>query len=164
MRGRKHVLFDGGIRVPFIVRWPGHIPVGRVIDDSWISAVDLVPTFLEASGIPLPSDCRPDGVSALAALHGQQFRRGMPMMWEWRNANCTGNDETIDNWPMLGVRQEEYMLLMNPVSGLSALYDTMADESQIRNLAPDKPDLVRALMGQIEDYSRSLPGYATRPR
>jgi N-acetylgalactosamine-6-sulfatase len=164
MRGRKHVLFDGGIRVPFIVRWPGHTPVGRVIDDTWISAVDLVPTFLEAAGIRVPRGWALDGTSALSALHGQEFRRGMPMMWEWRNANCTSNDETINGWPMLGIRLEEHMLLMNPVSGLLALYDTMADEAQQRNLARDKPTLARQLAGQIEDYSRSLPGYPTRPQ
>jgi hypothetical protein len=65
---------------------------------------------------------------------------------------------------MLGIRHEEYMLLCNPVSGLTALYDTCADEGQTRNLAADKPDLVRTLAGQIEDYSRSLPGYPTRPK
>ncbi|MDP6353978.1 MAG: sulfatase-like hydrolase/transferase [Planctomycetota bacterium] len=163
LRGRKHVLFDGGVRVPFIVRWPGHTPAGHVIDDTWISAVDMVPTFLDVAGIPTPRDWNPDGVSALSALHGQEFKRDKPMMWEWRNANCTGNDETIDNWPMLGIRQEEYMLLMNPVSGLCALYDTFDDEAQTRNLASDRPGLTRSLAGQIEDYSRSLPGYPTRP-
>jgi arylsulfatase A-like enzyme len=164
LRGRKHVMFDGGIRVPFIVRWPGHTPVNHVIDDTWISAVDLVPTFLEAAGIPVPLRWDLDGASALSALHGREFKRGMPMMWEWRNCDCTSNDETINNWPMLGIRQEEYMLLMNPVSGLQALYDTYADEAQTRNLASDKPDLARALAGQIEDYSRSLPGYPTRAK
>ena len=145
-------------------RGPGHTPGAHVVDDTWISAVDMVPTFLEAAGITMPLSWDPDGVSALSALRGQEFSRGRPMMWEWRNANCTGNDETIDNWPMLGIRQEEYMLLMNPVSGLLALYDTVAAASQTRNLAADKPELTRALAGQIEDYSRSLPGYATRPR
>ena len=164
LRGRKHVMFDGGIRVPFIVRWPGHTPVNHVIDDTWISAVDLVPTFLEAAGIPVPLRWDLDGASALSALHGREFKRGMPMMWEWRNCDCTSNDETVNNWPMLGIRQEEYMLLMNPVSGLQALYDTYADEAQTRNLASDKPDLARALAGQIEDYSRSLPGYPTRAK
>ncbi|MHC4501995.1 MAG: sulfatase family protein, partial [Planctomycetota bacterium] len=139
MRGRKGVLYDGGIRVPFIVRWPGHTPVGEVNDDAWISGVDLVPTFLEAAGIGMPREWNPDGVSALEALHGNEFHRGLPMMWEWRNADCRGNDETIDGWPMLGIRHEEYMLLCNPVSGLTALYDTCADEGQTRNLAADKP-------------------------
>ena len=162
LRGRKHCLFDGGIRVPFIVRWPGHTPVSKVCDDTWISAVDLAPTFLEVAGIPVPVDWNPDGVSALSALEGRDFKRGMPMMWEWRNADCTGNDESIAGWPMLGIRLEEFMLLANPVTGQQALYDTMADEGQTRNLTADKPDLARALAGQIEDYSRSLPGYPTR--
>jgi len=163
LRGRTHCLFNGGIRVPFIVRWPRHTPVGHVIDDTWMSAVDLVPTFLEASGISVPFNWNPDGVSALSALHGQAFRRGTPMMWEWRNANCTGNDEAITGWPMLAIRLEEFVLMMNPVTGQQALYDTIADEGQTRDLAKDKPDLVRTLAGQIQDYSRSLPGYATRP-
>ena len=164
LRGRKHCIFDGGVRVPFIVRWPGHTPVGRAIDDTWISAVDLVPTFLDAAGIPVPRSWHPDGVSALSALHGQEFRRGMPMMWEWRNADCTGNDESIAGWPMLGIRLEEFMLLMNPVTGQRALYDTCADEAQTRDLYADKPQLAHDLAAQIEDYSKSLPGYPTRPR
>jgi len=163
MRGHKGVIYDGGIRVPFIVRWPGHTPVGQVNDDTWISGVDLVPTFLAAAGIDMPRSWNPDGVSALAALNGSEFKRGLPMMWEWRNANCTGNDENIDNWPMLGIRLDEFMLLMNPVTGQQALYDTMVDEAQTRDLSKDKPDLVRTLAGQIQDYSRSLPGYPTRP-
>ena len=163
MRGHKGVIYDGGIRVPFIARWPGHTPVGEVNDDTWISAVDMVPTFLEAAGIEMPRNWAPDGVSALDALHGREFKRGLPMMWEWRNADCRGNDEHVDGWPMLGIRQDEYMLLHNPVSGLQALYDTYADENQSRNLVADKTDLARTLAGQIQDYSRSLPGYATRP-
>ncbi|MHC4505263.1 MAG: sulfatase family protein [Planctomycetota bacterium] len=163
LRGRKHCLFDGGIRVPFIVRWPGHAPVGKVCDDTWISAVDLVPTFLEATGIDMPRGWNPDGTSALAALNGGEFKRGMPMMWEWRNADCTRNDDAIQGWPMLGIRLEEFILLLNPVTGQRALYDTFADEAQTRDLSADKPDLVRTLAGQIEDYSRSLPGYPTRP-
>ncbi len=163
LRGHKHCLFDGGVRVPFLVRWPGHTPAGKVNDDTWISAVDLVPTFLDAAGIPLPLHWNPDGTSALAALHGRDFRRGMPMMWEWRHADCTGQDESFRGWPMLAIRQEQFVLMQNPVTGQQALYDTVSDMGQRRDIAHDKPDLVRALAGQIEDYSRSLPGYATRP-
>ena len=164
LRGQKHVLFDGGIRVPFIVRWPGHTPADRVIDDTWISAVDLVPTLLDAAGISMPFHWIPDGVSALPALHGEEFKRGLPMMWESRNADCSGNDEAIAGWPMLGIRHEEYMLLQNPVTGQQALYDTFTDAAQTRDLWADKPTLARELAVQIADYSKSLPGYSTRPK
>jgi arylsulfatase A-like enzyme len=163
LRGRKHCLFDGGIRVPFIARWPGNTPAGKVIDDTWLSAVDLVPTLLDAADIPLPTSWNPDGVSAVSALRGEEFKRGNPMMWEWRNADCTGNDESIQGWPMLGIRHEEFMLLMNPVTGQRELYDTFADEAQTRDILADKPQLVSDLAVQIEDYSKALPGYSTRP-
>lgn len=164
LRGQKHCLFDGGIRVPFIVRWPGHTPVSKVIDDTWMSAVDLLPTIIGAAGLSIPRSWNPDGASALSALRGEEFRRPKPMMWEWRNADCTGNDESITGWPMLGIRHDEYMLLQNPVTGRRALYDTYIDESQSRDISADKPELVRDLSGQIGDYSKSLPGYATRPK
>jgi hypothetical protein len=102
-------------------------------------------------------------VSALSALHEQASKCSLPVVWEWRNANCTGNDEAIAGWPMLAIRLEQVVLMVNPVSGQQALYDTIADEGQTRDLAKDKPDLVRTLAGQMEDYGRSLPGYDTRP-
>jgi hypothetical protein len=85
------------------------------------------------------------------------------MMWEWRNADCKGNDESITGWPMLGIRYDEFMLLQNPVTGQRELYDTYEDEGQERDILNDKLDLARDLSVQIEDFSQSLPGYATRP-
>mgnify|MGYP003604099653 CR=1 FL=1 len=156
LRGRKHCLFDGGIRVPFLVRWPGQTPGGKVCDDTWLSSVDMVPTFMEAAGLRMPPEWKPDGTSALSALHGGAFKRGNPMMWEWRNADCTGNDESITGWPMLGIRHGEF-------TGRQELFDTFTDPAQTRDISTDKPQLVRDLSVQIEDYSKALPGYPTRP-
>ena len=64
---------------------------------------------------------------------------------------------------MLGIRHEEYMLLLNPVTGQRALYDTYADEAQQQDLCADQPVLSRDLAGQIEEFSQALPGYPTRP-
>jgi N-acetylgalactosamine-6-sulfatase len=164
LRGRKHALYDGGIRVPLLVRWPGHAPAGRVCDDIWMSAVDLVPTFMEAAGLRIPRDWNPDGTSALSAMRGGAFKRTNPMMWEWRNADCTGNDEAVTGWPMLAIRHEEFVLLKNPATGRQKLYETFSDPAQTRDLSTDKPQLVRDLAAQIEDYSASLPGYPSRPK
>ena len=103
------------------MKWPGHTPVDKVIDDTWLSSVDLVPAFLEAAGIDIPRILQADGASAINALHGCQFKRGNPMMWEWRNADCSGNDESITGWPMLGIRHEEFILLLNPQTRQRAL-------------------------------------------
>lgn len=67
LRGRKMDLFEGGMRVPFLVSWPGTIEQNLTID-SLVSGLDLFPTFLELAGIPLPTDRKYDGVSLAELL------------------------------------------------------------------------------------------------
>ena len=84
LKGRKRSLFAGGVRTPFIARWPGVIPAGRVDRTSVITAVDLLPTFLTLAGRDLPESYQPDGESIVSALQGKSFKRTRPIYWEWR--------------------------------------------------------------------------------
>jgi arylsulfatase A-like enzyme len=68
-RGRKHEIFEGGMRVPLIVRWPEIVAAGEV-DEEIAVGVDLVPTVLEAFGLPLPEDRIIDGESLMPRLRG----------------------------------------------------------------------------------------------
>jgi arylsulfatase A-like enzyme len=68
-RGRKMEIFEGGMRVPLIARWPGHIPAGAVRDEPVVS-VDLFPTVLELAGLPPPDDRTIDGRSLAPVLSG----------------------------------------------------------------------------------------------
>jgi arylsulfatase A-like enzyme len=67
LRGRKNDTFEGGMRVPFIARWPGHVPAGRRAGDVAIG-IDLFPTALALAGVPLPRDRAIDGVDLSASL------------------------------------------------------------------------------------------------
>jgi arylsulfatase A-like enzyme len=87
MRGRKRSLYAGGIRVPFIARWPGTVPAGEINTSSMMTAVDLLPTFLELAQVPLPTDYEPDGVSLTAPLLGKEFTRTQPIFWEYAIAS-----------------------------------------------------------------------------
>jgi len=81
--GRKKSILQGGIGVPFIARWPGKIQAGVVDDVSWISAVDLLPTFCEIAGATLPEGYQPDGMSQLATLQGAELAvREKPLYWK----------------------------------------------------------------------------------
>ena len=85
-KGYKSALFEGGIGVPFIARWPGKIAAGKVDNSSLISAVDLLPTFCELAGVSLPKDYRPDGVSQVATLRGQPTTiRSKPLFWKMQS-------------------------------------------------------------------------------
>ena len=70
-KGYKGALFEGGIGVPFIARWPGKIAAGKVDEKSLISAVDLLPTFCELAGAELPESYTPDGREPSANSDGQ---------------------------------------------------------------------------------------------
>nr|WP_197444146.1 sulfatase-like hydrolase/transferase [Maioricimonas rarisocia] len=83
-KGYKAALFEGGIGVPFIARWPGKIPAGKVDDTSLISAVDLLPTFCELAGAELPESYEPDGISQVEVLTGEskETNREKPLFWK----------------------------------------------------------------------------------
>ncbi len=80
LRGRKRDDYEGGIRVPGIVRWPGHVPAGRVSDVPVIGS-DIFSTICAIADIPLPDDRVIDGASMLPALENQPVTRTKPLYW-----------------------------------------------------------------------------------
>lgn len=80
LRGMKLHLYEGGIRVPGIIRFPGRTRAGTVSDEP-VCSLDLLPTFCELAGVPAPSDRPLDGVSLLPALEGRPVIRGKPLLW-----------------------------------------------------------------------------------
>ena len=71
LRGSKLSLYEGGIRLPFIARWPGAVPADAVDDTTVLSAVDVFPTFCQLAGAGLPAGMTPDGQDQSAALLGR---------------------------------------------------------------------------------------------
>ena len=86
LRGGKHGMFEGGVRVPFIVRWPGHTPAGRVDQQSVISGIDWLPTLCKITGIKI-STTDIDGEDVSAAWMGKTHTRTNPLLWKVSNPN-----------------------------------------------------------------------------
>ena len=80
LRGRKRHTHEGGIRVPGIIRWPGHITPGSVCDTPIIGS-DFFPTICQIVGIPLPTDRVIDGTSILPLFSGGTIERAQPLYW-----------------------------------------------------------------------------------
>jgi arylsulfatase A-like enzyme len=80
--GYKRTHFEGGIRVPFIVSWPGHVPAGRV-DDRMVSSLDIFPTAVAAAGGKLPADRAYDGVDLMPFLTSKLSDLPNPTLY-WR--------------------------------------------------------------------------------
>ena len=152
LRGRKRSLFEGGVRVPFLVRWPGHATSGVTNDKTVFTAVDLLPTLCAAAGVVLPEDYRGDGENLLEAFHGKPVERTRPVFWEWR-----GNSAEPDWWPRLAVRAGEWKLAMTYDASRVALHRMSDDRAEAKNVAGEFPEVVKRLTQLALDWKASLP-------
>ncbi len=153
-RGRKRSLYEGGIRMPFIVRWPGHVPTGRVDDSSVVAGVDLLPTVCGLVGAQLPDGHALDGEDVADILQGHSRARKTPLMWEWR-FHIFG--EPFHRSPILAIREGDWKLLMNPDRSRIELYDIPRDPTQLNNAADRHPDLVEQLAEKVLAWQKTLP-------
>ena len=156
-KGYKAALFEGGINVPFIARWPGKIAAGKVDKTSMISAVDLLPTFCEIADAELPTKYEPDGISQVSAFLGeQQAARSKPLFWKMKSAWPIRNSKPY-HWVSYAVVHENWKLMTNSDSTYSELYDMTADPLEKNDLSTANKEVVEQLLGKIEDWKTTLP-------
>ncbi len=155
LRGCKASLYEGGIRVPFIVRWPGKSPSGKVDDQAVISGVDLLPTFCSLAGIKLSEDLKLDGEDISKAILGQPFERSKPLMWEYRYSPWGRH---IQISPMLAMREGDWKLMMNPDGSRTELYNLSLNPCEVDNLANENPEIVRRMKTLLLNWHYDLPG------
>ena len=153
-RGRKRSLYEGGIRMPFIVRWSGHTPAGRVDDTSIVAGADWLPTVCNLAKVKIPDNLNPDGEDMSAALLGKPKRRSKPLMWEWR-FRIFG--DMVHKSPMLAIREGNWKLLMNPDRSRIELYDIFNDPTELDNVANQYKNLVNKLSRQLLKWQATLP-------
>ncbi|MBU2929867.1 sulfatase family protein [Winogradskyella psychrotolerans] len=152
LKGQKRSLFSGGIRVPFVAKWPKVIPAGVEDKTSAVTAVDLLPTFFEAAGIEIPNDFQPDGESMMSAFKGKGLERTKPIFWEWRGG--TSKDYT---WPTLGVQDGDYKLVVDVSGDKYELFNIKDDWKEENNLAEKNPEKANELLKMVHDWKASLP-------
>ena len=152
LRGRKRSLFEGGVRVPFIVRWPGHAPAGAKNEKTAVTAVDLLPTLCAAAGVKLPVDYQGDGENLLEAFNGKEVARARPIFWEWR-----GNNTEPDWWPRLAVRDGDWKLAMTYDAKRVELHHLINDRAEAKDVTKEHPDIVERLTKLAFDWKASLP-------
>lgn len=153
-RGRKRSLYEGGIRTPFIVRWPSKAPAGVVDNTSVVSGVDLLPTLCKLAGAALPSSHPLDGEDRGAVLAGKPGPRRKPLFWEWR-FHITGH--VLHRSPMLAMRDGDWKLLMNPDRSRVELYHIARDPRELENLARAEAGIAARMAGRLLAWRKSLP-------
>ncbi|EMI43313.1 sulfatase-like hydrolase/transferase [Rhodopirellula sp. SWK7] len=154
MRGRKRNLFEGGVRTPFIVRWPGHMTAGRKNETTVFSAVDLLPTFCAAAGVTLPADAQCDGENLIAAFKGEIITRTRPIFWLH-----TGAGGEPDGWPRLAVRDGDWKLVTTYDGQRVELHNMKTDRAEdiAKDQSKEHPELVSRLTKMALDWKATLP-------
>ena len=145
LRGSKGTTWEGGIRVPFLARWPGRIRAGAVSADL-ATTMDILPTIAGIAGVPLPAGRAIDGQDIRPFLEGRA-----PSPVEWYFYNYNGRVE--------GVRDRRWKLhLTFPERSepVAALYDLLADPSERWDVAAEHPDIVSRLRERLRQFAAGL--------
>ncbi len=188
LREKKGHLYEGGIRVPGIVRWPGHIKPGTT-SDTPVSGVDVLPTFCEATATPLPADRHFDGSSVLALFDAgpnkplKPIKRHQPLFWQFHVASSLPKVALRDgDWKLLAhldgprirpfgdIRAEDQQAIKTQSIGKLELYNLKEDIGETRDRAGDQPQRLqrmgtelRRLFKLVQHESPTWPAW-TWPR
>ncbi|MFO0945867.1 MAG: sulfatase [Planctomycetota bacterium] len=141
LHGAKGSVWEGGIRVPFVVRWPSRVPAGKTYDKPVIS-LDIFPTILAAAGVSKPEQAKFDGVNLLPFLSGEKQESPHDRLY-WR----FGSQHALrqGNWKLVHVAGES-----------DKLYDLVADLGETKNLATEKPETLSELQKAYASWNSEL--------
>jgi len=165
LRGMKWSLYEGGIRTPLIVRWPGMVPAAAVNETTVISSIDFMPTLCALAQIKAP-DADQDGEDMSAALRGEKVVRHKPLLWEYgRKPGAAGKvkngfpypKEPDAKSPNIAIRDGEWKLLVNTDGTQNELYHLGKDPNETTNLAETEKDTAERLKKAALDWRRALP-------
>lgn len=139
-RGQKRTLWEGGIRVPGVVRWPGKVPAGKTSQEI-VHMTDVMPSLLAASGIPADTSMKLDGRDLLPVWRGREKASERTLFWEWRS----------ESYNQLAAMRGDLKLVItgqNPPE----LFDVVRDPAERRSLHAEHPELVRSLQAEIKAW------------
>lgn len=165
LRGMKWSLYEGGIRTPLIIRWPGVVPAGLVNDSTVVSSVDFMLTLCALAQIKAP-DAAQDGEDMSAALRGEKIVRQKPLFWEYgRKPGEAGKvkggypypKEPHSKSPNVALRHGDWKLLVNAEGTQTELYHLGRDPNETKNLAEAEKQTAERLKKAALDWRAALP-------
>ncbi|MBC7365247.1 MAG: sulfatase-like hydrolase/transferase [Undibacterium sp.] len=143
LRGAKTDLFEGGIREPFIVRWPAQLKAGATYRQP-VTSMDVLPTVCAAAGVVIPATTTVDGVDLVPFLRAGSARGPHDtIFWKIKSAAA--------------LRRGDHKLVMLAPDWKPQLYDLAADIGESRDLAAEKPELTRELHAAWEVWNKTMP-------
>jgi len=139
LRGRKGQMFEGGVRVPCIVRWPGRIP-GRTVCDEFLTSLEIFPTVLKAIGVEPQRGVALDGFDMMPVLQGKAKSPRTEMYWQ---------------------RQDDKAARVGPYKWVDSkkgkgLFDLSKDIGERRDLSEQRPELLARLQARFAAWKKEM--------
>ena len=150
LRGHKLLPYEGGVRVPLIVYWPGHVTRGTV-NSQYVMVDDLFPTILEMAGVNFGSKVSQvvDGKSFVPFLEDPKLREeDRPLFWHFPH--------TYDQFPYSSVRKGDWKLIYRHLDQSLELYNIPEDISETKNRAGEEVGIKEELASLLADYLREV--------
>ena len=148
LRAGKGSLYEGGIREPFIMSWPGHIQADSVSSEP-VVCCDFYPTFSELTGVPLPSDQPMDGVSLTPLFMQPDAALNRSELYWYYPYN-----------KMAAVRSRDWKLIEHLGTGALELYHLSDDLSEENDLSKVHPDITSSLYQKLKQWRSSIPRHS----
>jgi len=158
LRSGKGSLYEGGIRVPLIVRWPNHTPE-RAVANEPVVTTDLYRTLLAVAGVeqPLDNEQRKDGENLVPVLTNPQTRLDREhLYWHYPHYYPTST-------PCSAVRHRDWKLIEYYETGNAELYDITSDLGESRDVAAENPDIANRLRNSLHSWLKSIDAQFPAP-
>jgi len=162
LRDKKGSVFEGGIRVPGIIRWPGKVKAGST-DQTPVSGVDILPTLCDVTGLKAPDDRPLDGTNITPLFGGKKIVREQPLYWHFHAARggmqvaMREGDwklvSAIDAQPArqrAGIDVQDQHDIKSAKLGEMELYNLKADRAETRDLASAEPKRFRQMAVRMQ--------------
>lgn len=153
-RAGKGFVYEGGLRIPLIVRWPGRVPAGAEVDAPVINT-DWLPTLLELAGQPAPGGL--DGSSLAALLTGRGPAPARNLFWHFPHYTNQGSR------PGGAMREGQWMYVEFYDDDSAELYDLSADIREAQNLAAQQPERVAKMRAALGAWRTEMSAQTNRP-
>lgn len=149
LRAGKGWLYEGGIRAPLIIRWPGAVDGGGIIEQP-VTSMDLYPTLLEIAGLSRRSEQHQDGWSLVPLLRGTGTLDRDALYWHFPHYHGSGNV------PSGAIRLGDYKLIEWFEDGSIELYDLRSDVGETSDLAAEMPEKVEQMRNLLDDWRQRV--------
>ncbi|MBC8148815.1 MAG: sulfatase [Verrucomicrobiaceae bacterium] len=157
LRGAKGWNYEGGIRVPLVVHWPGKTQANTT-SQAVVTGTDFYPTLLEMLGLPVLPDQHKDGRSFVPALKAEDYDRG-PIYWHFPHYSNHGYQS-----PNGAIRSGRYKLIEYYENGTVQLFDLEDDIGERKDLAKSKPEIARKLKKMLHDWRMEVDAKMPYPK